>query len=80
MNFTLTEFTNSKLFNNEYYSHPFYTHPNGYKLCLQVDANDYGVGKGTHIFISASLMKEDYNNNLEWPFEGEIVVNLLNWR
>ena len=78
--FTLTEFTKRKQFNNAYFSPPFYTHPNGYKLCLKVNANGSGKGKGTHISIYASLMKGDYDNNLQWPFEGDIVIELLNWR
>ena len=78
--FTLTEFTKRKQFKNEYYSPPFYSHPNGYKLCLRVDANGDGKGNGTHISIFARVMKGDYDNNLQWPFEGEIIVNLLNWR
>ena len=78
--FTLTEFTKRKQFNNDYHSQPFYSHPHGYKLCLRVFANSYGEGKGTHISINARLMKGDYDNSLQWPFEGEIVVKLLNWR
>ena len=78
--FTLTEFTKRKQFNNEYYSPPFYSHPNGYKLCIRVDANGYSKGKDTHISILCSLMRGDYDNNLQWPFEGDIVVELLNWR
>ena len=78
--FTLTEFTKRKQFNNEYYSPPFYSHPNGYKLCLKVYANGHSEGKGTHISISARLMKGDYDNNLQWPFEGDIVIELLNWK
>ena len=78
--FTLTEFTKRKQFNNEYDSQPFYSHPHGYKLCLEVHANGYGKGKGTHISISATLMKGDYDNNLQWPFEGDVLVEILNWR
>ena len=78
--FTLTEFTRRKQFNNEYYSQPFYSHPNGYKLCLKVHANGFGNGKGTHISIYARLMKGDHDNNLQWPFEGDIVIEILNWR
>ena len=78
--FTLTEFTKRKQFNNLYYSPPFYSHTNGYKLCLKVYANGCGKGKGTHISIYASLMRGDYDNNLQWPFEGDIVIELLNWR
>ena len=78
--FTLTEFTKRKQFNNVYYSPPFYSHPHGYKLCIQVYANGNGVGKDTHISIHAKLMRGDYDNNLQWPFEADIVVELLNWR
>ena len=78
--FTLTEFTKRKQFNNEYYSSAFYSHPNGYKLCLRVDTNGHNVGKGTHISISVFLMRGDYDNILQWPFEGDIVVELLNWK
>ena len=76
--FTLTEFTKRKQFNNEYYSPPFYSHPHGYKLCIEVSANGEGVGKDTHILIFASLMKGDYDNNLQWPFEGDVVIEILN--
>ena len=78
--FTLTEFTKRKQFNNVYYSPPFYSHPHGYKLCLRVCANGDGRGKDTHISIFACLMRGDYDNNLQWPFESGIVVELLNWR
>ena len=78
--FTLTEFTKRKQFNNVYYSPPFYTHPHGYKLCIRVQVNGDGVGKDTHISIFASLMRGDYDNNLQWPFIADIVVKLLNWK
>ena len=78
--FTLTEFTKRKQFNNVYYSPPFYSHPHGYKLCIKVIANGHDVGKHTHITIGANLMRGDYDNNLQWPFEGDVVIELLNWR
>ena len=45
-------------------------------------ANGDGEGKGTHIKLSiyAYLMKGDYDNNLQLPFEGDVVIELLNWR
>ena len=78
--FTLTEFTKRKQFDNEYFSPPFYSHPHGYKLCIRVYANGHGKGKDTHISIFANLMRGDYDNDLQWPFECDIVVQLLNWR
>ena len=78
--FTVAEFSKRKLVDNEYYSPPFYTHPQGYKMCLRVDANGNGNGKGTHVSIFAYLMKGEHDDQLQWPFEGEIVLELLNWR
>ena len=78
--FTLTEFTKRRQFDNEYYSPPFYSHPHGYKLCLHVYANGHDKGQGTHVSISTILMRGEYDNNLQWPFECNIVVELLNWK
>ena len=79
--FTLTEFTKRKQFNNNYYSPPFYSHPHGYKLCIRVYANGRHSAKETHISVYAYLMKGEYNDSvLDWPFEGDIIVELINWR
>ena len=80
--FTLTEFTKRKQFNNEYCSPPFYSHPHGYKLCIRVVANGNGEGKDTRIKLSiiVNLMRGDYDNNLQWPFGGDIIVELVNWK
>ena len=43
-------------------------------------ANGRGKSKDTHISIFVNLMRGDYDNNLQWPFEGDIVVEFLNWR
>ena len=78
--FTLTEFTKRKQFNNEYYSPPFYSHPHGYKLCIEVNANGYNIGKETHMSVYAYLMKGECDSVLDWPFEGDIIVELINWK
>ena len=63
-----------------WYSSPFYTHNRGYKLRLDVYPNGYGIGFGSHLSVYAVLMRGDYDSELEWPFEGDIRVELLNWR
>ena len=78
--FTLTEFTKRKQFNNMYTSLPFYSHPHGYKLFLGVFGNSLANEKGTHIIIIVFLTRGNYDDNLQWPLKGEIVVELLNWR
>ena len=78
--FTLTEFSRRKQLNNQYYSPPFYTHPQGYKLCIRVYANGYGSGEGTHVSIFATLMRGEHDQHLQWPFTGELIIEVLNWR
>ena len=64
--------------NKSWYSDPVYSHFGGYKMCLRVDANGYGNGKGTHVSVFAYLMRGDNDDNLNWPFKGTIKVSLLN--
>ena len=62
----------------QWYSDPVYSHFGGYKMCLNVDANGSGDGKGTHVSVFISLMRGDNDDNLKWPFKGTIKVSLLN--
>ena len=78
--FTLTEFTKRKQSNNGFYSTPFYTHPNGYKLCLKVHPNGLSSAKDTHISVYVVIMAGDNDDFLHWPFAGDVVVELMNWR
>ena len=64
--------------NEEWFSDPVYSHFGGYKMCLNVDANGYGEGKGTHVSVYVTLMQGDNDDNLKWPFKGTIKVSLLN--
>ena len=77
--FTITEYSKRKQFNNHYYSPPFTTSPQGYTLCLRVDANGQGSGKGSHLSIFAYIMKGQHDDRLQWPFTGTIIIELLNW-
>ena len=45
-------------FDNQYYSTPFYTHQKGYKMCLAIDSNVYGSGKGTRVSIFVGVCVE----------------------
>ena len=50
---TVNEFAKRKTSNEQWYSSSFYTHLRGYKMCLRVDANGCGDGKGTHVSVYA---------------------------
>ena len=77
--FTITVYSKRKQFNNQYSSPPFTTSPQGYRLCLDVYANGYGSGKGSHLSIFAHIMKGQHDDRLQWPFTGTIIIELLNW-
>ena len=74
---TMTEFRRHWQNGDEWYSGPFYTHPHGYKMCLRVDAKGWGNGRDTHVSVFVHLMRGEYDDHLEWPFRGEVTVQLL---
>ena len=61
-------------------SEPFYTRPGGYKLGLQVISIGDSYGTDTHVGVCVYLKKDEYDESLKWPFNGEITLQLLNWR
>ena len=77
--FTISEYSKRKQFDNKYYSPRFTTSPQGYRLCLRVCANGYGSSKGSHLSISAVILKGQHDDHLQWPFTGTIIIELLNW-
>ena len=60
------------------YSPSFYTSPGGYKMMLCVYANGHRRGKGTHMSCYTVLVPGEYDDELGWPFQGEVTVELLN--
>jgi len=78
VHFTMSNFSKHKKDNDRWSSHPFYTYPHRYKLCLDVHANGFRECKGTHISIYARLLQGKFDDHLEWPFRGEIAIQLLN--
>ena len=78
--FTIGDFSGKKRANVEWLSPPIYTHDRGYKFRLNVHPNGYGKGKRSHLSVYAQLMKGEYDHKLQWPFEGDIRIELMNWR
>ena len=80
IDFTMTDFNRQKQNDEVWYSLPFYTHTRGYRMCLRVIANESlssGV-KATHISVDVHLMRGEFDDNLKWPFRGNIIIQLLN--
>ena len=76
--FKTAKFDQLKKSSHETYSPALYTSPGGYKMCIRVDANGYGDGKGTHVSVFAFLMRGENDDHLLWPFTGTVTVELLN--
>ncbi len=73
---TMTDFEQHRAHNAYWYSLPVYTQQ-GYKICLTVDANGWGPGKGTHVSVFVYFKTGEFDNSLKWPFRGVISVQLL---
>ena len=47
-------------------------------MCLSIIANGWEDGKNTHVSVFAHMMKGEFDSHLQWPFKGEITVQLVN--
>ena len=74
----MTEYKDKKENQIEWYSNYFYTHKRGYKMCLNVDADGNGDGKGTHLSVFLYRMRGLYDDELTWPLRGQFEIKLLN--
>ena len=74
----MNEFERRKNEDESWFSPAFYTHVGGYKMCLNITANGWGTGKGTHVSVCVYMMKGEFDSHLKWPFKGEITVELVN--
>ena len=43
-------------------------------------ANGRGTAKDTHVSVCVTIIIGEYDSELNWPFEGDIIVELINWR
>ena len=76
----MTDFEVHRKADNAWFSPPFYSHIGGYKMCLRVNANGCGDRKGTHVSVYVHLMRGEHDDQLKWPFRGDITIQLLNQR
>ena len=71
----MTDFEKHKEDNDSWYGPPFYPHIGGYKMCLCVYANNYA---SPHVSMFCYLNRGEYDDQLKWPFRGDITIQLLN--
>ena len=77
--FALYNFRHSQSINYVWFSDPFYSHPGGYKMVIIVYPNGFGSKKGTHVSLYACLQRGEFDDQLEWPFNGRITVEVYNF-
>jgi len=76
--FRMTKFdtyTNTK---KNFLSPHFFTGPKGYHMVIGIIPQGVERGKGTHVSVFAILKRGKYDNDLSWPFVGNVNVTLLN--
>lgn len=79
VDFKMSSFDYYRKYNQPWTSPPFYTHPYGYKLCLVVDANGWGIGtRKVFVAVHIYLMRGEHDSELRWPLVCDISVELLN--
>ena len=77
--FIIGDFSGKKEGNEEWLT-SFYAHNRGYKFRLNVHPNGIGDGIGSHLSVHAEPVRGEYDDELKWPFEGDIQIELLNWK
>ena len=75
---TMEKYSDHKRSNSDWQSPPFLSHLQGYRLVLIVNANGSGSAKDTHVSVYITLTQGQYDDNLKWPFRGDITIQLLN--
>ena len=76
--YTLEKFEQYKTTSRTWWSSSFYTHVGGYQMCLRIDASGLDDAEGTHVSIYVHMMSGEFDSHLQWPFKGEVCVQLIN--
>ena len=71
---TMTEFEYKKRNEVHWFSPPYFTHFNGHKMCFSLKFSRIT----TYIIICSYMMKGPYDDHLQWPFKGKVIIQLLN--
>lgn len=79
--FSLAKFSKHKQYNRIYYSDPFFfTDEYGYKFRCTIYANGNGNARGHSVSCFLQLMRGENDDELKWPFRGQMLIEILNWQ
>lgn len=65
--FRMSNYAEHKETSLVWYTPPFFI-TSGYKMCLAVHLNGFGVGRGTHLSVCLHQMVGEFDSDLLWPF------------
>ena len=68
-----------RLLRDDWTSEPFYSR-DGYKMMLNVYPYGTEDGYGSHVSVFICLVQGEYDQQLQWPFIGEVTVTLVDQR
>ena len=65
--------------NLDFVSAPFYSHPGGYKMDISVQSNAAAFGsRVVYLDLYVSILCGEFDSQLNWPFDGEVTVQVYN--
>ena len=59
------------------HSASFYSGVYGYKLCIRVNLNGVDTARGTHLSLFIHFMQGEFDDILDWPFSGKIILTVM---
>ena len=74
---TITDYEQYRRHGEKWNSPSFYTHLKGYKMKIIIVANGNSIYEGTHTAIGVCLLKGEFDEQLQWPFQGTVTIKLL---
>ena len=60
------------------HSSPCFTSRYGYKYCLRLYLNGDGLGRNEYLSLFLVVMKSEYDNVLQWPFQKKVKFTMIN--
>lgn len=59
------------------HSPAFYSNCFGYRICIRANLNGVDSARGSHLSIFVHFMQGEFDDILEWPFSGRIMLSVL---
>ena len=76
--FAIFNFSYLKITNQRWLSDPFYSHPGGYKMVISVYPGGFKNTTKSHMSVYITLRRGEFDDQLQWPFNGEITIETFN--